>query len=216
MYYNPKKGFGSAAHLSSSAKKARVTEVTMKQCVEFISRQETAQVHKGANEKQEKRQIKIESKRGYWQCDHCFIKHSKMSNGYKAVLVAVDNGSRYVYARAMKNIRETVVIETFEKFIKTVKRKNVKGIVNDQGSEFISNSLKTWLKDNNISQRTLHPPYHYCSKSIVERFNGVLKMKLAKYTTSHGTKTWVDVRATSSTTIIVRFTPQWGKDRRIC
>jgi len=120
------------------------------------------------------------------------MKHSRTSNGYKAIFVAVDIRSRYVYARAIKNIRQTVVIETFEKFTKTVKRKNVKGIVNDQGSEFISNSLKTWLKDNNISQCTLHPTYHYCSSSIVERFNGVLKMKLEKYMTSHGAKTWVD------------------------
>ena len=192
LYYNPKTGFGSAAHLLLSARKARVAGVTMKHCVEFISRQETAQVYKGANMKQEKRQFKIESKRGYWQCDHCFMKHSKTNNGYKAIFVAVDIGSRYVYARAMKNLREAAVIETFEAFLKTVKRKNVKGIVNDQGSEFISNSLRNWFNDNNISQRTLHPTYHYYSNSIVERFNGVLKMKLAKYMTSHGTKKWVD------------------------
>ena len=190
LYYNPKIGFGSANHLYLSAKKAHVTGVTIKQCVDFISNQETVQVHKGTNE--EKRQFRIESKRGYWQCDHCFMKHSKTNNGYKAIFVAVDIGSRYVYARAMKNIKEGNIIETFEKFIETVKRKNVKGIVNDQGSEFISNSLKTWLNNNKIGQRTLHRTYHYYSNSLVERMNGVLKMKLAKYMTSHGTKKWVD------------------------
>ena len=192
LYYDPKTGFGSAAHLFRAAKKSKVAEVTMKHCVDFIARQETAQVHKGTNEKQEKRQFHIESKRGYWQCDHCFMKHTKANNGYKAIFVAVDIGSRYVYARAMKNIRETAVIETFEDFLKTVKPKNVRGIVNDQGNEFISHSLRNWLKDHNIEQRTLHPTYHYYSNAIVERFNGVLKQKLAKYKTSHGTKKWVD------------------------
>ena len=192
LYYDPRTGFGSALHLYRSAKKAKVEGVRMKDCIEFIRRQETAQIHKGANEKQEKRQFHIESKRGYWQCDHAFMKHKKTNNGYKAIFVAVDIGSRYVYARAMKNIRETAVIETFEHFLKTVKPKNIKGIVNDKGTEFISKPLKEWLKNHDIEQRTLHPTYHYYSNAIVERFNGVLKQKLSKYMTSHGTKKWID------------------------
>ena len=77
LYYDPRTGFGSALHLYRSAKKAKVEGVRMKDCIEFIRRQETAQIHKGANEKQEKRQFHIESKRGYWQCDHAFMKQKK-------------------------------------------------------------------------------------------------------------------------------------------
>ena len=67
LYYDPKTGFGSATHLFRATKKAKVAGVPMKHCVEFINRQETAQVHKGTNEKQEKRQFDIDSKRGVWQ-----------------------------------------------------------------------------------------------------------------------------------------------------
>ena len=192
LYYDPKTGFGSATHLYRAAVRAKVPGVKVNDCVAFIKKQETAQIHKGTNEKREKQQYHIESKRGYWQVDHTFMKHKKINNGHKAIFVAVDIGSRFVYAKAMKNIRADAVIETFEAFLKTVKQKNIKGIVNDEGSEFTSGSLKDWLQDHSIHQRTLHPTYHYYSNALVERFNGVLKNKLNKYMTSHGTKKWVD------------------------
>ena len=44
------------------------------------------------------------------------MKHKKINNNHHAIFVAINIGSRYVYAKAMKNIQEDTVIETFEIF----------------------------------------------------------------------------------------------------
>jgi aspartate carbamoyltransferase regulatory subunit len=110
LYYEPKTGFGSSAHLYKNAKKAGL-KVTMKIVKAFVDKQEVAQLFAPKTTKRETRHFKIASKRGYWQVDHTFMKHNKINNNYHAIFVAINIGSRYVYAKAMKNIQEATVIE---------------------------------------------------------------------------------------------------------
>jgi hypothetical protein len=150
-------------------------------------------VFKGANRKKE--HLSIEAERGTWQIDHCFMKksHRKINNGYHAIFCAVEIGSRYAFACAMKNIRKRAVIEAFEHLQEeTRKRIPVRKIVTDDGVEFGSGAVKEWLEENNIGHRILEPTYHYHSNAIVERFNLTLKQKLQKYMVANDTKKWVD------------------------
>ena len=191
LYYEPKTGFGSPAHLYKNARKAGLM-VKMKEVTKFVKKQEIAQIYKPNTTKREIRHFKIASRRGYWQIDHTFMKHKKINNNYHAIFVAINIGSRYVYAKAMKNIQEDTVIETFNDFAKKIKRRHIKGIVSDKGVEFTSHAVKDWMEENKVHHRILHPTYHYLSNSIVERYNGVLKTKLHKYMMANKTKKWID------------------------
>jgi transposase InsO family protein len=191
LYYEPKTGFGSPAHLYKNARKAGLV-VTMKVVKAFVDKQEVAQLFAPKTTKRETRHFKISARRGVWQIDHTFMKNKKINNNYHAIFVAINIGSRYVYAKAMKNIQEATVIETFNEFAKTIKLKHIKGIVSDKGVEFTSHVVKGWMEENNVHHRILHPTYHYLSNSIVERYNGVLKTKLHKYMKANDTKKWID------------------------
>ena len=191
LYYEPKTGFGSPAHLYKNARKAGLM-VKMKDVKAFVDKQEVAQLFKPMTTKRETRHFKISARRGYWQIDHTFMKHKKINNNLHAIFVAINIGSRYVYAKAMKNIQEDTVIEAFNDFAKQIKLKHIKGVVSDKGSEFISKTVKRWMEKHNVHHRILHPTYHYLSNSIVERFNGVLKTKLHKYMKANKTKKWID------------------------
>ena len=191
LYYNAKTGYGSSAHLYRIARKKKVM-VTMRQATDFVKKQEVSQLFATKNTKKEMRHFRIESQRGYWQVDHTFMKHKQINKGFSAIFVAINTGTRYVYAKAMKNIRSEAVTQTFNDFVKTVKKKNVRGIVSDKGSEFISSSTKDWMAQNGVTHRVLHPTYHYLANAIVERYNGVLKGKLYMYMAANKTKMWVD------------------------
>ena len=191
LYYEPKTGFGSPSHLYKNARKAG-HKVTMKEVKAFVDKQEVAQLFAPKTTKRETRHFKISAKRGVWQVDHTFMKNKKINNNHHAIFVAINIGSRYVYAKAMKNIQEDTVIETFNEFAKTIKLKHIKGIVSDKGVEFTSHAVRDWMEENNIHHRILHPTYHYLSNAIVERYNGVLKTKLHKYMKANDTHKWID------------------------
>ena len=191
LYYEPKTGFGSPSHLYKNARKAGHM-VTMKEVKAFVEKQEVAQLFAPKTTKRETRHFKISDKRGVWQVDHTFMKHKKINNNHHAIFVAINIGSRYVYAKAMKNIQEDTVIETLKEFAKTIKLKHIRGIVSDKGVEFTSHAVRDWMEENNIKHRILHPTYHYLSNAIVERYNGVLKTKLHKYMKANDTHKWID------------------------
>ena len=191
LYYEPKTGFGSPSHLYKNARKAGHM-VTMKVVKAFVEKQEVAQLFAPKTTKRETRHFKISAKRGVWQVDHTFMKHKNINNNHHAIFVAINIGSRYVYAKAMKNIQENTVIETLKEFVKTIKLKHIRGIVSDKGVEFTSHAVRDWMEDNNINHRILHPAYHYLSNAIVERYNGVLKTKLHKYMKANDTRKWID------------------------
>ena len=59
IYYNPKTGYCGALELYRRAKK-RSTTITLKAVKEWLERQKTAQVFKGANQKKEHQHIEAE------------------------------------------------------------------------------------------------------------------------------------------------------------
>ena len=192
IYYDAKTGYSGATELYRRAKR-KSKSITFRKVKEFLSKQETVQAFKGANAKREARQFHIEAERGTYQIDHCFLSNRKINNGYHAIFCAVEIGSRWAFACAMKNIREEAVIDAFNKlYAATRKRLKMRRIITDEGVEFGSHAVKEWLEEKGIAHRTLDPTYHYYSNSIVERFNLTLKQKLQKYMVANHTKKWVD------------------------
>ena len=192
IYYDAKTGYSGAVELYRRAKK-KSSSITLRSVKEFLAKQETAQIFKGNNAKKETKQFHIEAQRGTFQVDHCFLSNRKINNGYHAIFCAVEIGSRWAFCVPMKNIREEAVIDAFNKLYEASEKLiPMKRVVTDEGVEFGSNAVKTWMEEKGVAHRILHPDYHYYSNSIVERFNLTLKQKLMKYMMANHTKKWVD------------------------
>ena len=69
--------------------------------------------------------------------------------GFKYLLNGIDMGSRFVYSQAMKNKTDTEVLKAFKKIYT---QSNIRAIRSDNGSEFISDKFKNFLKENDIKQ----------------------------------------------------------------
>ena len=80
----------------------------------------------------------------------------------------------------MKDKKGFIIVDAFQKILDDSGRKPNKIWV-DKGREFYNNSLRKWLKNNDIEMYSIHNE----GKSVVaERFIRTLKTKIYKYMTS--------------------------------
>jgi transposase InsO family protein len=85
-------------------------------------------------------------------------------------------GSRYIYSLAMKNKTDTEVLKAFKKIYTQSK---VRAIRSDNGSEFINNTFKRFLKENDITQ-ILSEAGAPQSNGMIERANATIKELIQK------------------------------------
>ena len=91
--------------------------------------------------------------------------------GFKYLFNGIDMSSRYVYSVAMKNKTDTEVLKAFKKIYK---ESRIRAIRSDNGSEFINDKFKNFLKNNNIKQ-ILSEPNKPQSNGMIERANATIK-----------------------------------------
>ena len=95
-------------------------------------------------------------------------------NGIKYLLCAIDLFSKYAWIIPIKDDKGVSIVNVFQKILDSSNRKPNKIWV-DQGSEFYNNSVKDFLKINNIEM------YSTCNKGksvVTERFIRTLKNKI--------------------------------------
>ena len=140
IYYDPKTGFGSALELF---RKVREKGISLREVKTWLGKQHTQQIYKKPKNRKAE-MFKIESPRGSWQIDFTFAKNKKINNGYHAIFVAVEIGSRLVFCKATKNIQEDAVKDCFRSLLKYATKYSVglKYVITDAGSEFKSGTLK--------------------------------------------------------------------------
>ena len=113
---------------------------------------------------------------------------SKYNKRIKYLLCAIDLFSKYAWVVLLKDKKRISIVNAFQKIISKGRKPNKISI--DQGSEFYNNSLKDFLKINNIEM------YSTCNeiKSVVaERFIRTLKNKTFKYMTAISKNIYFDV-----------------------
>ena len=99
---------------------------------------------------------------------------SKFIKGFTFLSCVIDIFSKYVWVVPLKDKKGLSIVDAFEKILDDTKRKPNKIWV-DKGSAFYNNSLKKWLKDNDIETYLIHNE----GKSVVaERFITTLKTKI--------------------------------------
>jgi hypothetical protein len=97
--------------------------------------------------------------------------------GYKWLFNAVDLFSKYTYSVAMKDKKDTTALNAFKKIHRKIP--DLKSVRSDNGSEFISDIFKKYLRDNGIKQ-ILSSSGNPQSNGAIERLNQTLKWLLQK------------------------------------
>ena len=113
---------------------------------------------------------------------------SKYNKRIKYLLCAIDLFSKYAWVVLLKDKKRISIVNAFQKIISKGKKPNKISI--DQGSEFYNNSLKDFLKINNIE---MYSTYNEIKSVVAERFIRTLKNKTFKYMTAISKNIYFDV-----------------------
>ena len=114
---------------------------------------------------------------------------SKYNKGIKYLLCAIDLFSKYAWVIPIRDKKGITITNAFQKIMKESNRKPNKIWV-DKGSEFYNNSVKKWLKDNDVEMYLIHNK----GKSVIaERFIRALKNKIFKHMTAISKNVYFDV-----------------------
>ena len=91
---------------------------------------------------------------------------SKFNKRFRFLLCVIDIFSKYAWVVPLKGKKGISIVNAFQKILDKLERKPNKTWF-DKGSEFYNNSLKNWLKDNDIEMYSIRNE----GKSVVaERF----------------------------------------------
>ena len=98
---------------------------------------------------------------------------SKYNKGIKYLFCAIDLFSKYAWIVHIKDKKRVSIVDAFQKILKEYNLRPKKIWV-DKWSEFYNNSLKKWLKYNDVEMYSIHNK----GKSVVaERFIRTLKTR---------------------------------------
>ena len=113
---------------------------------------------------------------------------SKYNKRIKYLLCAIDLFSKYAWVVLLKDKKRISIVNAFQKIISKGRKPNKISI--DKGSEFYNNSLKDFLKINNIE---MYSTYNEIKSVVAERFIRTLKNKTFKYMTAISKNIYFDV-----------------------
>ena len=113
---------------------------------------------------------------------------SKYNKRIKYLLCAMDLFSKYAWVVLLKDKKRISIVNVFQKIISKGRKPNKISV--DQGSEFYNNSLKDFLKINNIE---MYPTYNEIKSDVAERFIRRLKNKTFKHMTAISKNIYFDV-----------------------
>ena len=98
---------------------------------------------------------------------------SKYNKENKYLPCAIDLFSKYVWVIPIKDKKGTSIVDAFQKIISEERKPNKIWV--DQGSEFNNNSVKDFLKINDVE---IYSTYKEGKSLVAERFLRTLKSKI--------------------------------------
>ena len=129
-----------------------------------------------------------------WSLDILDLKDYDPENkrGYRYVLVAVDNFSKFGWTVPLKNKKAQTIKDSFENILTSSKRKpNL--IESDRGKEFYDNIFQDFLNKNSIKLYSRNSSY---GAVFAERFNRTIRDLLKKIVFEQGDAKWIDILPT--------------------
>ena len=160
-----------------------------------------------------------------WSLDILDLKDYGPENnrGYRYVLVAVDNFSKFGWTVPLKNKNAQTIKDSFENILISSKRKPTL-IETDRGKEFYNNIIQDFLNKNNIQ---LYSRNSSVGAVFAKRFNRTIRDLLEKIVFEQGDAKWIDVltvitkqynnKVHSSTKLTpIQASLQFEEKRRLC
>jgi len=148
---------------------------------------EAQELHKPIRHKFKRRRVFVFNIDDIWSADLKDMQSlAKENDGYKYLLNVIDLFSKTAYSIPLKS-KSSEVIDAFERLFTN---RRPKKLWTDQGSEFISNSFRKFLSDNNIE---LYHVFNEGKAVVVERFNRTLGEMIQKHLTASNTSRYIDV-----------------------
>ena len=129
-----------------------------------------------------------------WSLDILDLKDYGPENkrGYRYVLDAIDNFSKYGWTIPLKNENAQAITDSFENFLISSKRKpNL--IETDRDKRFYSNIFQDFLIKNDIKLSSRNSSY---GAVFAERFNRTIRDLLKKIVFEQGDAKWIDILPT--------------------
>lgn len=182
VYYDPETGYGSQQKLHQRLKKAGYT-ITPKEIKEVLSNQEVVQVNQKNSGKQNS--FVAPYAKYEYQVDIIYLENKHLNQASYG-LTCIDIFSKVGDIELMKKRDTPNVLIAIAKILNRMG--TPENIYSDEGSEFISNKYKEFMKDLNVNLiLTLnHAPF-------IERFNRSFKDMLEKYLQATNSKTITNV-----------------------
>ena len=113
---------------------------------------------------------------------------SKYNKENKYLPRAIDLFSKYVWVIPIKDKKGTSIVDAFQKIISEERKPNKIWV--DQGSEFNNNSVKDFLKINDVE---IYSTYKEGKSLVAERFLRTLKSKIFENMTGISKNLYFDV-----------------------
>jgi Integrase core domain len=162
-------------------------KISQKEQMDQLSKE----LHKPFSKKYPRRKVRASYLDEIWSIDLADMQEWKDDNdGANYILCVVDVFSRYAFCRALKSKKAIDTYAALLDIIDTSKRKPLKKIWCDQGSEFYNSLWKQWSLNNGVE---IYSTYSTEKSVIVERFHRTLKGLMWKRFTAENTRRWVDM-----------------------
>ena len=190
IYYDPRNAgsFGGIERLYREASKNH--DVSIDEVRDFLSKQNSYTLHKDRRFRFQRNKIIALFPNYNWEADLMDMQaFAKDNDGYKYILVAIDDFTKYCWLRALKDKTPGSVKDAFADIFKADKVVPHR-LRTDRGKEFDNKTLMSFYKDHDILYFTTTNQTIKCA--IVERVNRTLKSRFFRYFTSKGKHRYID------------------------
>lgn len=189
IYYNPSDpaSFAGSSNLIKSVQGKYTAQAVRK----WLTAQDAYTMHKPRRKKFPRNKYRVSNIDDLHQADLNDMRSlSRYNDGYKYILTIIDVFSRYAWAVPLIDKKPSTIISAFNKVFNESKRKPLH-LQTDKGSEFVANSVRKFLRDNDIKYYvSQNPDVKAC---LVERLNRTLKTRMYRYFTHRNTYRYVEM-----------------------
>ena len=147
------------------------------------------ELHRSARKNFPRKPFKIIAINESWQGDLCDLSaYAKLNKGYKWIALYIDNFSKFIYVRPMKDKSSKSVVNATKEILDEsgVTPKNLQ---TDNGKEYYNSSFSNLMKKYGINH---YSTFSNLKASIAERAIKTIKNKIWKHFSMLGQYKWVD------------------------
>ena len=188
IYYEDKYYFGRDRIFALLQDKYPKCDISRRQVMDWLKKQEIAQLFKPTRTTKDIKPTILSKPYSQIAVDLADMQ-TMAYNGYQYILCCVDLFSKYAWVEPLKDKTEKLVTPAMKTILKRINHP-IGSIRSDNGSEFIANSFKKLLQDNDIKQ-VFSDAGKPQSNGGIERFNGTLKRLIKMTRTQTDNEDWV-------------------------